>query len=96
MIDTDNRVIVIKYIDRAIDDAYKLGYRLHLAAPLVDSYYKTCCPMGAVMLTRPNHPFSNLWMSVFMKAFDGGVHKEQALEPLANNLGKTYRRMLTA
>lgn len=94
MIDTNNRIIVIKYIDRAIDDAYRLGYRMHISAPLVDSYNRTCCPMGAVMLTRPKHPFSNKWMAVFMKAFEGGIHKEYKKEPLAHNLGNTYRRML--
>jgi len=96
VINTDNRIIVIKYIDRAIDDAYRLGYRLHISATLVDSYNKICCPIGAIMLTRPNHPFSNRWMAVFMKAFEGGVHVECKKESLAHNLGNTYRRLLTS
>lgn len=95
MLDTTNRIMMIKYIDRAIDDAHKQGYRLSLNTPLLDSFKKTVCPMGAVMLTRPNHPIHKEFMQVFMKAFDGYLHKEYGKEPVAHNLGLAYRRLLT-
>jgi hypothetical protein len=95
MIDTSNRVMVIKYIDRAIDDAYKMGYRLQLGATLVDTFKKSVCPMGAVMITRPKNPLSRDFMRVFMRAFDGEVHKLYCQQPLAHALGLSYRRLLT-
>jgi hypothetical protein len=94
VLDTNNRVAMINYIDRAIDDAYRMGYRVHLNAELVNPYNKTVCPIGAVMLTRPKNPIHKHWMVIFMHAFSGLVHKEASKEPLAHDLGKTYRRLL--
>lgn len=94
MLDLNNRVQIIQFIDKAIDDSEKMGYRLSLDVSLVDSLRKTVCPMGAVMLTRKKNPFCNEWMRVFMRAYDGRVHKLTCHYPMAFNLGVTYRRML--
>ena len=94
MLNTDNRMLVIKYIDKAISDAYAIGYRLDLNAPLVDPYLRTCCPIGAVLLTRKNNPFTNRWMAVFMKAYEGRVHKDVNRETMAHNVGAAYRKFM--
>lgn len=90
-----NRVDMIKYIDNAISKAEKLGYRLDLDTILVDSRFKTVCPIGAIMLTKNNHSIPKDWMVVFMKAYEGKVHKDAAKHPVAHNLGLTYRRLFT-
>lgn len=92
--DLNNEEVMIKFIDAAVNDAYKHGYRLQLGTHLVNSRFKTVCPIGAVMMTRPRHKLTHSWMKVFMASFDGMVHEEAKKEPTAYNLGRRYRRLL--